>query len=80
MAGRRSQLEVGIRDGGRLAIGRARLDRMVAECDGGVTLHFTGLSCEAAVELRPDDIAEVSGLAARAQAELAAWRAARKGD
>lgn len=80
MADRRSLAEFLIRDGRRATAGSARLDRMVAECDGGVTLHFEGRDCGATVELTAADISEVARLAAEAQAELAAWTASRKGD
>ncbi len=77
-ASRASLAEFAIRDGRRLTTCRARLDRMAPECDGGVTLHFEGLGASGVVELTAADIAEIAALAARAQAELEAWTAARK--
>lgn len=79
MAAERASLaEFAIRDGRRLTTCRAYLDRLAPECDGGVTLHFEGLGASGIVELTPADIAEIAEIAAKAQAELEAWKAARE--
>lgn len=78
-APRTSLADLLVRDGRRATSGRAPLARLIPECDGGVTLHFAGPDCGAVVELTAADIAEIADLAARAQAELAAWTGARSG-